>query len=201
MPRSYRRKSASGSIPRVDFEVAAIDVRMGMSNKCAARVHKVDRMTLTRFIIRSQSGGERSTGYEGTARAHTILTPAMKEDLAAHIKDLGDQFLGLSPDKCYEFAMQNEVPMPGNWKKQQIAGNVWFAGFKERQNLPCRKQEQHLSLELRHLIEMQSPNSLKILKLSESVILLHLIKCAISTKLVSQLFRCLQRKVANKLAL
>ena len=141
MPRSYRRKSARGTIPRGVFEIAATDVRMGMSIRGAARVHKVYRMTLTRFIIRSQSGGERSTGYEGTARAHTILTPAMKEDLAAHIKDLGDQFLGLSPDKCYEFAMQNEVLMPDNWKRQQRAGKDWFAGFKRRQNWSCRKPE------------------------------------------------------------
>ena len=68
MPRSYRRKSARGTIPRGVFEIAATDVRMGMSIRGAARVHKVYRMTLTRFIIGSQTGGERSTGYGGTAR-------------------------------------------------------------------------------------------------------------------------------------
>ena len=69
----------------------------------------------------------------------------MKEDLAAYIKDLADQFHGLSPDKCrwlcYEFALQNEVPMPDNWKRQHRAVKDWFAGFKERQNLSCRKPE------------------------------------------------------------
>ena len=78
-------------------------------------------------------------------RAHTILTPAMEEDLAAHIKTLADQFHGLSAEKCrwlcYEFAVQNEVLMPDNWKRQQRAGKDWFAGFKRRQNWSCRKPE------------------------------------------------------------
>lgn len=50
----------------------------------------------------------------------------MKNDLPQHIKDLADQFHGLSMAKCtaltYESAKQNGIVIPENWRKEQKAG-------------------------------------------------------------------------------
>ena len=55
----------------------------------------------------------------------------MEENLANHVKQLCDQFHGLSLQKClklaYEFASRNNLHMPDNWQrdgKQERTGGL-----------------------------------------------------------------------------
>lgn len=61
-----------------------------------------------------------------TSAAILLFPMQMKNDLPQHIKDLADQFHGLSMAKCtaltYESAKQNGIVIPENWRKEQKAG-------------------------------------------------------------------------------
>ena len=54
---------------------------------------------------------KRLLGYDGVAEAKRILSDGMESELAKHIKNLADQFHGLTTLKCrelaYEFAKRN----------------------------------------------------------------------------------------------
>ena len=63
----------------------------------------------------------------------------MEEDLAQHIKMLGDMFFVLSLEKCkevaYEFATKNKLKVPSSWEENKKAGKSWWLGIKSRHRL------------------------------------------------------------------
>ena len=71
-----------------------------------------------------------------------VIPPEMEEDLAQHIKMLGDMFFGLSLEKCKEaaneFASKNKLKVPSLWEEHKKAGKSWWLGFKSRHRLSVR---------------------------------------------------------------
>ena len=63
----------------------------------------------------------------------------MEAELAAHIKDLGKRYHGLSKDKCrrliYEFAVKNCNKVSEKWLKEEKTSQDFWLGFKQRNNL------------------------------------------------------------------
>ena len=49
---------------------------------------------------------KRLLGYDGVAEAKRILSDGMESELAKHIKNLADQFHGLTTLKCRELAYE-----------------------------------------------------------------------------------------------
>lgn len=60
----------------------------------------IDRSTLHRFIIKSKDKEVEVVGYSGTAQVKQVFTEDMEKDLADHIKQLADQFHGMTSHKC-----------------------------------------------------------------------------------------------------
>ena len=109
------------------------------SIRAVAKEYAVDRMTLKRYITKRNENPDAPTGYAAVARQHAVFTPEMEKDLANHVKQLADQFHGLSLLKCrslaYEFASRNNIEMPANWERDKKAGKDWWLGFKGRHHL------------------------------------------------------------------
>ncbi|CAB1444404.1 unnamed protein product [Pleuronectes platessa] len=64
----------------------------------------------------------------------------MEEELAKHLKQLADQFHGLTPVKCrelaFEYAEKNNIPVPANWTEKQCAAisaqgmhTIWHSDY------------------------------------------------------------------------
>ena len=130
MPRAYKRKTDRGTTPRDIFELAASEVKEGRSLRGAAETYGIHRMTLLRFIRKSEGEEIPNIGYEGVGKAQQILTPDMDVDLAKHVMDLADMFYGLTPDKlrslAYEFATLNNVKMPDSWERDNQASELFL---------------------------------------------------------------------------
>ena len=101
-------------------------MREGKSIRAAAKDANIDRMTLKRYIDKKENVPLKKTGYDGVAEARRILSDGMESELAKHIKNLADQF-GLTTLKCrelaYEFAKQNNIPVPDSWSREERAGS------------------------------------------------------------------------------
>ena len=125
MPRLYKRKTTRASISQDVLQRAAGEVAGGTSVRSAAKDFRIDRMTLTRYIANSEQGVPH-LGYSAVSAARQVFTPQMERDLATHVKNLADQFHGLSPTKCrelaFEFAQSNNVDVPTNWNRDRMAG-------------------------------------------------------------------------------
>uniref|UniRef100_UPI00358F9B71 uncharacterized protein isoform X2 n=1 Tax=Myxine glutinosa TaxID=7769 RepID=UPI00358F9B71 len=142
MPREYKRKTNRGASKDV-LRRAAHEVRQGRSIRSVASDFNIDRMTLQRFIVRCtethQPHGNMLFGYENLASSKKIFSDQMENDLAKYIKDLINQFHGLSPQKCrelaFKFAVLNHIDVPPNWHRDKEAGREWFATFRRRHNL------------------------------------------------------------------
>lgn len=52
----------------------------------------IDKMTLHRYMKKSKNGSNVGMGYKAVSISHSIFTPAMEKDLAAHIIVLADQY-------------------------------------------------------------------------------------------------------------
>ncbi|KAJ8019376.1 hypothetical protein HOLleu_42070 [Holothuria leucospilota] len=115
MPRTYKRKTNRGNVSEAVFRRAAADTQLGMSIRSAAFQHNIDRMTLTRFI---QKENKDHFGYKSLGKCKQILTDSMEKDLDQHIKDMANQYHGLSVEICvqlaFEFAVKNSVNVPEN---------------------------------------------------------------------------------------
>ncbi|XP_051244566.1 uncharacterized protein LOC127356649 [Dicentrarchus labrax] len=144
MPRVYKRKTSRGAAADV-LERATSEVREGKSVRAAAKDARIDRMTLKRFIDQKENVPLKKTGYDGVTEAKRILSDGMESELAKHIKNLADQFHGLTTLKCrelaYEFAKRNNIPVPDSWSREERAGVDWLELFKNRQHLSCRTPE------------------------------------------------------------
>ena len=110
----------------------------------AAKMFKVDRMTLTQFMKANQRG-DKATGYAALAASKMMFTAEMEEDLANHIKTLANMFHGLTRKKCrmpaFKFAKANHLSIHVSWEKNCEAGRDWWISFKKRNKLTIRSPE------------------------------------------------------------
>ena len=81
----------------------------------------------------------------GYAQHRKIFPDKMENDLAAHCINLVNMHHGLSTDKvkmlAYEFAAQNQLPIPRNWAGERRAGRELLSSFIKRHNLSLRTPE------------------------------------------------------------
>lgn len=132
MPRAYTRKTTWGQTPLTEMERAADEVKQGKKSlREAARERNIDKSSLSRFIKKQQKGVVDSVAWKATAKAKRIFTDEMEDELATHLKDLADQFHGLSPTKCrelaFEYADRNSIPVPASWTDNHKAGRIGCA--------------------------------------------------------------------------
>ena len=126
---------------------AAAAFTAGVPLREVSRDFNIDRATLRRFIVKSRGKADEDilTGYSRLSKSKCVFPLQMENDLAQHIKDLSDQFHGLSVEKCralaYEFAKRNDTSVPANWDKEQKAGKDWFYAFRDRHKLAVRAPE------------------------------------------------------------
>ena len=133
MGKKKRKTERGSSIERL--QLAADLVVQGQSQRNAAKVYEVDKETLRRYINKKASGYAGAFGYAAVGEAHMIFNNTMEVDLANHIKDLANQFHGLTPDKsrelAFDFAQQNDVVMPPSWTRDRKAGKKYNANPKD----------------------------------------------------------------------
>ena len=147
MPRKYIRKTQRAQVPLEIMKRAAAAVTGGTSLREASRNFNIDRATLRRFIVKSRNKEDKDilTGYSRLSKSKCVFSLQMENDLAQHIRDLSDQFHGLSGTKCrtlaYEFAKLNNIPVPANWDKELKAGKDCFYSFRDRHKLAVRVPE------------------------------------------------------------
>ncbi|XP_064595954.1 uncharacterized protein LOC135462656 [Liolophura sinensis] len=147
MPRVYKRKTERGGKPLDVLQRAETAFRVSGKLRETARDFDIDPNTLRRYIIKVKENPGRvvETGYTRLSQERCILNPDMESDLATHIKDLADQFHGLSIEKCrelaFEYSKRNAVQIPANWEKDKKAGKDWFMAFRKRHNLANRAAE------------------------------------------------------------
>ena len=81
----------------------------------------------------------------GYAQHRKIFPDKMENDLAAHCINLVNMHHGLSTDKvkmlAYEFATQNQLPIPRNWADERKAGRELLSLFIKCHNLSLRTPE------------------------------------------------------------
>ncbi|CAG5999532.1 unnamed protein product [Menidia menidia] len=104
MPRTYKRKTNWGSTPLEAPERAASDVKAGKSIRSVKKERNNDRSILRRFIKKREVKQVKAAGYSGTAEARRVFSEEMEKELEDHIKQLADQFHGLTPKKCRELS-------------------------------------------------------------------------------------------------
>ena len=145
MARHYKRKTKRANTPLNIMERALKEVNSGRSVHSVADSFGMDRMTLTRFKQKRENDKTCTTGYASIAETQAVFSDKMETALADHIKQLSEQFHGLSLLKCctlaYEFAIQNNLKVPENWKRDKRAGFDWWLRFKDRQHLSVRSPE------------------------------------------------------------
>ena len=116
MPRTYKRKTNWGSTPLEAPERAASDVKAGKSIRSVKKERNNDRSILRRFIKKREVKEVKAAGYSGTAEARRVFSEEMEKELEDHIKQLADQFHGLTPKKCRELSL--ELAIGRKCKKQ-----------------------------------------------------------------------------------
>ncbi|GAA6088005.1 uncharacterized protein zgc:113274 [Tachysurus ichikawai] len=138
MPRIYKKRTNWGSTPLEEMERAAIDVEGGKSIRSVVKDRNINRSTLRRYINKRKLKKVK-LGYSGTAEAKRVFTEEVEKELADHIKQLADQFHGLSPKKCcklaFQFAQKNNITVPNNWKEKGLVGGT--ARREQQLIFPC----------------------------------------------------------------
>ena len=124
MPCDYKQKTTRASTPLDVINQAVRDV---LSNKeslrNAAKVFKIDRFTLGRYVRKERESGQENEhcGYENVSTAKRIFDDQKEQDLSSHIKALAAQFHGIGED---QFAIKNNVRVPTSWNRNKKAGTI-----------------------------------------------------------------------------
>ena len=126
------------------FEQAANVMRAGASGRSAAKQFGIDQTTFRQYLKKASKGSTNEVRM-GYAHHRKIFTDKMEKDLAKHCISLVKVHHGLFMDKvkmlAYEFAAQNQVPIPQNWVDDKKAGREWMSSFMKRHDLSLRTPE------------------------------------------------------------
>ena len=94
----------------------AEEVENGSSLRKAAANFKIDKRTLSRYVNKCKSLPQPVTSCDVVLLSNFVIPPAMKSDLAQHIKTLSDMFYGFTIEKgkqvAYEFATRSKLRVP-----------------------------------------------------------------------------------------
>lgn len=98
MTRNYRKRQTEAQLPQMILREQQGNCQKRRSIRSVAKDHKVDRVTLNRYINK--------TSYARLAQAHQIFDDNIESELASHIKKPAGQCHGLSPLKCRELVFE-----------------------------------------------------------------------------------------------
>lgn len=142
--RTYKRKTSRGSYSTQQLNDAANAVNEGKSVNAAAKEFDVKRMTLTRFMKKSESErGDPSMGY---VKPRQVFTPEQEDSLKTYLLQMASIFYGYSPKDvrrlAYECAVKFRIKIPASWTTNKMAGKEWLTKFLKRHaELSIRKPE------------------------------------------------------------
>ena len=151
MVGKYTRETNRGQTSIDVQKRAAGALRQSGKLRQSAQEFNVSKTTLKRFVDQMSIDEDtaKKSGYKRVGDRYRIFSTKMEEDLGNHIKSLSNMFYGLSTNKCrqlaFEFAMQNNITIPDNWKKKRIAGIDWFYHLILNMDYLCESLKQYLS--------------------------------------------------------
>ena len=139
MPRKYQRVLNHGT-PENILQRAMEQVKGGCSIRAAAKDFTIARMTLKKYITKQNGENHQlDFGYKNCQRKNMIFSEEMETELPTYIKQLAEQFHGISRNKCraliVEYGIKNNVNVPDCWKENKMTGEHSGISFKERNSL------------------------------------------------------------------
>lgn len=142
--RTYKRKTSRGMYSTQQLNDAANAVKDGKSVNAAAKEFGIKRMTLTRFIKKSES--ERVVPSMGYVTPRQVFSPELENSLKNYLLQMASIFYGYSPKDvrrlAYECAVKFGIKIPASWTANKMAGKEWLTMFLKRHSeLSIRKPE------------------------------------------------------------
>lgn len=142
MSRKYERKTLRASWSAEDLDEAMRSVRskeMGVNQ--ASKHFKIPSRTLRRHLITGRS--------KVPLGRHPVFSVEHEKKLVAHIKKL--ERVGFAPERkdvkemAFQLAKKLNIKNPFS-EESELAGNVWFTGFMERNPELSQRKSEGLSL-------------------------------------------------------
>ena len=97
-------------------------------------------MALSLYVSKCKSQPQPVISYDAVLLSNFVIPPAMKNDLAQHIKTFSYLFHGLTLDKskqvAYEFATRNKLKVPCFWMKRSMALMALIATYVRNEVKP-----------------------------------------------------------------
>ena len=126
MVRSYKPRTSRNKSNKENLEIASKSVEKEICVRKAAKQHRVDKMTLTRYMSRKQKELASTSGYKTNQLRFQVFNEAQEQELCRHVNELADKFYSVTSSTCrclaYQFAHSNHFPIPKNWYESKMAG-------------------------------------------------------------------------------
>lgn len=129
MVRNYKRKTNRAEVSLDSYKKAADDVvKQKMSLRKAVEIHKINFMSLQRFIKR----GKDQAGY---VRPRQIFSDDLEAKLKEYIINCSRIYYGLTGREvrllAYEYAVACNIRYPANWNSSKMATEDWLLSYKK----------------------------------------------------------------------
>ena len=147
--RTYVRKTQRASASKETFELAAAQVLLGKSCRAAAKEYELCHMSLGRYIKKKEkfnASGNRSDEPRVGYALRRYIPQNMEAVLAEYALTVSRLYYGMTPHDlrklAFQFCVANNIDVPEVWRRNEIAGPDWMAGFLKRNaNLSIRPPE------------------------------------------------------------
>ena len=147
--RTYVRKTQRASASKETFELAAAQVLLGKSCRAAAKEYELSHMSLGRYIKKKEkfnASGNRSDEPRVGYALRRYIPQNMEAVLAEYALTVSRLYYGMTPHDlrklAFQFCVANNIDVPEVWRRNEIAGPDWMAGFLKRNaNLSIRTPE------------------------------------------------------------
>ena len=146
MVRNYVRKTARNTLTVHETKALVQRVTTHAISFRKAAVAGLSKSTLQRFCNKMKQGDPTSCTFKKTFHHLQTFTPDQEKELSLYLIVAQKLNHGLTPRKtrklAYIYGKANDIDMPRPWRKNESAGQDWFAGFMKRNtNLSIRKPE------------------------------------------------------------
>lgn len=144
MVRNYKRKTNRAEVDLDRYKMAADEVnKQKMSLRKAAEKHKINFMSLQRFI-------KRGTEQAGYVRPRQIFSDEQEAKLEEYIVNCSRIYWGLTTREvrllAYEYVVACKIQYPEKWNDTKMATNDWLLSFKKRHPILSLRQPEATSL-------------------------------------------------------
>lgn len=138
MARNYKRKTdRKTTSPRKLYEAVKL-VKAGWAIRKAAQKKGVNRQTLFKAYKKSKEHLDVTPAqFKLSFKSRNVFPEELEHSIADYCIQVAQMGYGLtvrmSRELAYEVAVRNNLKIPANWKRDQLAGIDWFHG----KNLIC----------------------------------------------------------------